>query len=319
MTLQKTAKILDGEILATKIKLDLLQKINPTPPQGAGHQGGFFMKGVGSADNIVSHTALHSRRKATGYSGSNIIEKQKNKPGLAAILVGDDPASFVYVNLKEKACREIGINFHKYLCNQQCYNDISEKELIELIKFLNNDKQVNGIIVQLPLPKKFDTQKIINTISPQKDVDGFHPKNKKIIPPTIASIIKLLESTKQKLENKKTLIIGKSNIFTDGLKKYLLEKLNITNIDNQKSIPKNSKDYDIIIMALGSAKSLKKTMVKENAIVIDVGTNKIKDKIIGDVDSKVAEVAGFISPVPGGVGPLTVACLLENTFILSQK
>lgn len=247
------------------------------------------------------------------------IALSKKHPGLAAILVGDNPASDLYIKLKEKEAHKVGINFHKYLCNQNCYQDISEKELLDMIKFLNNDPTVNGIIVQLPLPQKYHTQKIINAINPRKDVDGFHPKNAYVIPPTVDSIIELLKATGEKLENKKALIIGKSSIFINGLEHHIQRELGIKNFKRSTTIPTSSKNYDIIIIAIGKAKSLKKTMVKDGAIVIDVGINKINKKTIGDADPKVAEIASYFSPVPGGVGPLTVACLLRNTYLLSQK
>lgn len=248
------------------------------------------------------------------------IKTMKQAPSLAAILVGDSPASALYVKLKRKAALEVGIMFHQYLSTADCYPNISEKELIELIKFLNHDPNTNGILLQLPLPKQYHTDKIIKTIDPAKDVDGFHPKNKnsQIIPPTIGAIVELLTATKQNLTDKKTLIIGNSDIFTCELKKYLTSELKIKNITTKKSTPKNSTNFDVIIIALGQAKVLKKTMVKPGAIVIDVGINQQKDMTVGDVDEDVKEVAGFVSPVPGGVGPLTVAKVLENTVKLAQ-
>lgn len=242
----------------------------------------------------------------------------KKRPGLAAVLVGDNMASALYVILKEQAAYRVGIDFHKYLCNSACYDNISEKELLGLIKFLNDDADISGIIVQLPLPDEFDTQKIINAISPQKDVDGFHPKNKSIVPPTVNAILELLKATKEKLENKKTLIIGNSDIFLNGLKKHL-STLGIKKITDSRVIPADAKSFDIIIIALGQAGALKKNMVKPGAIVIDAGISKVGGKTVGDVDPKVAEMAGYLSPVPGGVGPLTVAFLLQNTYLLSQK
>ncbi|MFA5029129.1 MAG: bifunctional 5,10-methylenetetrahydrofolate dehydrogenase/5,10-methenyltetrahydrofolate cyclohydrolase [Patescibacteria group bacterium] len=242
-------------------------------------------------------------------------------PGLAAVLVGDDPASKIYIQLKEKACLEVGLSFHKYLCNQDCYPNISEAELISLIKFLNQDPETNGIIIQLPLPKKFGAEKIIKAISPLKDVDGFHPQNKnsQIIPPTVAAVSELLSNTNEKLSDKSTLIIGKSNVFLQGLKKNLKKNLKIKKIKTSTTLPTDSQNFDIIIIALGQALALKKSMVKPGAIVIDVGINRKNGQIVGDVDPKVIEVAGWVSPVPGGVGPLTVACLLKNTFLLSRK
>lgn len=239
-------------------------------------------------------------------------------PGLAVILIGDDEASKLYIKLKEKAAAEIGIIFNKYLCNSECYQDIDEPELAEMINFLNNDRQVNGIIVQLPLPKDFSQDKIIRLIDPQKDADGFN--GGEVIPPTIAAVMELLKATGENLSSKKTLIIGNSDIFTDGLEKFLRQELAINKCEvSTAGIPDDSADYDIIIIALGQAHALRKNQVKAGAIVIDVGINKQDGKTVGDVDPAVAETAGYLSPVPGGVGPLTVACLLRNTFLLAKK
>lgn len=237
-------------------------------------------------------------------------------PGLAVILVGDDPASQMYVNLKEKASSEIGINFSKYLANSQCYQDIDERELMEMINFLNHDDTISGILLQLPLPQEFEQDKMVKLIASEKDADGFN--NKKITPPTIASIIELLKATAiKKLTDHKTLVIGKADIFIDGLAKHLKNQLGIKTITTAHQIPTDSTDYDIIIIALGQAHALKKSAVKAGAIIIDVGINKKAGQTVGDVDPKVAEIAGYLSPVPGGVGPLTVACLLRNVFELA--
>lgn len=248
------------------------------------------------------------------------IAKLNRQPGLAAILVGDDPASALYLKLKEKAAQKIGLDFYKYLCNRDCYENISEAELIKMIKFLNCDPTINGIIVQLPLPSKYNTAKIIKAIDPQKDVDGFHPQNKTgLIPPTINAIITLLKNTKENLSNKKTLIIGQSDIFLKNLKKYLAQELKIKSVAEKKAIPADAKSYDVIIIALGRAEILKKSMIKKGAIIVDVGINKKNNKTVGDVADNVKTIAGFVSPVPGGVGPLTVAHLLENTHLLSMR
>ncbi len=245
------------------------------------------------------------------------INTSGKRPGLAAILVGDDPASELYIKLKEKKAGEVGIDFHKYLCNQACCQEITEQELEDMVKFLNEDPMIDGIIVQLPLPSQYDTQKIIDAIDPSKDVDGFHPENTSVIPPTVASIIELLKATKEELADKKTLIIGKSSIFLNGLEKFIKQELGIKSVKTDDSIPPDSKNFDIIIIAIGRGQVLKKDMIKDGAIVIDVGINKLHQKTIGDVDPQVAEVASYFSPVPGGVGPLTVACLLKNTYLLS--
>lgn len=239
-----------------------------------------------------------------------------NKPGLAAVLVGDDESSISYIKRKEKACQEVGINFHKYLAP----DNISEKELTELIQFLNNDPDIDGILLQLPLPAGYQTQKIIDLISYDKDVDGFFSSGEtdKVVPPTIAAIIELLKSTDENLSNKKVLIIAKSDIYTAKMDKYL-SALGISDVSRDVKIPDNCADYDIVIIALGQANSLQKEMVKEGAIIIDVGINKLDGQIVGDVDSGVREVAAFVSPVPGGVGPLTVACLLKNVLEINLK
>ena len=248
------------------------------------------------------------------------IIKLPSPPGLAAILVGDDEASKIYLRLKEKAATEIGINFHEYLCGNDCCPNVSEQDLLAMVEFLNNDPATSGIIVQLPLPKKFNTKKIIGAIDPQKDVDGFHPQNKTgIIPPTITAVIELLKTTGENLPGKNTLIIGKSDIFTRGLKKHLMAELKIKKIKETKEITAGTKDSDIIVIAIGEAEALKKNHIKPGAIIIDVGINKVKDKTVGDVDPKAAEIAGWLSPVPGGVGPLTVACLLRNVLALAKK
>jgi methylenetetrahydrofolate dehydrogenase (NADP+)/methenyltetrahydrofolate cyclohydrolase len=239
-------------------------------------------------------------------------------PGLAVILVGDNTPSMMYVNLKEKASEEVGINFSKYLANSQCYQDIDERELTEMIEFLNKDESVNGIVLQLPLPKEFDQNKMVKLITKSKDADGFH--NGKVTPPTIASIIELLKATEtEKFSGLKTLILGKADIFMTGLADHLKKDLDIKKISSAHEIPKDCDTYDIIIIALGSAHLLKKNDVKKGAIVIDVGINKVAGQTVGDVDPEVAKVAGYLSPVPGGVGPLTVACLLRNVFELAKK
>lgn len=238
-------------------------------------------------------------------------------PGLAVILIGDNPASQMYVRLKEKAAEKVGLRFSKYLANSQCYSDIDEYELTELINFLNQDPEINGVLLQLPLPEGFDQNKIIKLIDPRKDADGF--SGGQVVPPTIAAVLELLRATNEKMPGKKTLILGKSDIFTVGLEKYLEKYLKIKEIKIENSIPANSRLYDIIIVALGKAKILKKKDVQAGAIVIDVGINKVGNKTVGDVDPAVAEVAGYLSPVPGGVGPLTVACLLKNVWELSKK
>lgn len=250
------------------------------------------------------------------------------KPGLGVILVGNDPASHLYVSLKEKACQEVGIKFKKFLFPAK----INTQKVIKQIESLNRSKSINGIIVQLPLPSQLPTNKIINSINPLKDVDGFHPENikkimqgKKTIEPVLAKAIWQLIKTA--LKNKKTQglkcsLIGKSDVFTSPLQKILenkglqTDRLNFKNFSN-----KNLKKYDIVIVAVGKPNFLKGSMFKKDAIIIDVGINKLKNnRIVGDVDfASTFSVKGWITPVPGGVGPLTVAMLLENTYLLFKQ
>ncbi len=247
-------------------------------------------------------------------------------PNLAVILVGSDPASELYVALKKEAAKKVGIEFSEYLMPE----NTSQDRVLEAINFLNKDEDIDAILVQLPLPKHLDADVVIQKISPEKDVDGFHTENIKkllnnsadFIPGLPLGIIKLLESTKENLSNKKAVIIAKSEIFYQPLKKLL----NDLKIETEIVDPKNkdikiiTKAADILISAAGIAFFITADMVKEKAIIIDVGTNKVKDYTVGDVDySNVFTKASHITPVPGGVGPMTVAMLLYNTLKLYKK
>jgi len=253
------------------------------------------------------------------------IKKTGFHPGLAVILVGDDPASKNYIRIKEKACHEVGIYFHKYIFPADC----PEKQILETINFLNQDKDIHGIIIQLPLPKKFNTNKIIKVVIPEKDVDGFHPLNltklasgkPRIIPPTAQAVLALLELTKENLNNKKIIILAKSEIFAKPIK-YILEQRGLKVkliLFKEKKWSKKIIKADVLIVALGQPNLIKKEMIGQNTIIIDVGTNYIKDKLFGDVDFEdVKNKASWITPVPGGVGPLTVAFLLKNLIQLAK-
>jgi methylenetetrahydrofolate dehydrogenase (NADP+)/methenyltetrahydrofolate cyclohydrolase len=245
------------------------------------------------------------------------IQETKENPGLAVVLVGDDAPSHMYVSLKEQACDEVGISFHKYLI---ATDDVEGDKVLDTIKFLNLDDSIDGILIQLPLPKNLDTQKIINAIDPKKDVDGFFSTGEKdqVVPPTISAIIELLDSIGEDLSFKKTLVVAKSDIYTDKLEKYL-NNYGIADVLMSNTIPDSSTDYDIIIIALGSAEALTKDMIKEGSIIIDVGINKVDGAVVGDAHQNISEKAAYVSPVPGGVGPLTVVGLLENTYELFKK
>lgn len=260
---------------------------------------------------------------------NDIYRQIKNKglaPELAVILVGDDPASRLYVSLKKKAAQEVGIEFHEYLFNANTPQD----KILECIDFLNKDKNIDAILVQLPLPKALDTDKIIQKINPAKDVDGFHPANIKkllagqtdFVPGLPLGIIKLLESTGENLAQKSALIIAKSKIFYEPLAKLLKDKNIIATIASPKDPDLKTKTLkaDILITAIGQPFFVTADMIKKDAIVIDVGTNKVGDYTVGDVDYTAAfEVTSHITPVPGGVGPMTVAMLLYNTLKLAEK
>ena len=256
------------------------------------------------------------------------IQKLKIKPGLAVILIGNNPSSKLYVKLKEQTAKQIKINFYKF-----CFSEkTKESEILKTIAKLNQDKNVNGIITQLPLPKKFNTDKIIQSINQKKDVDGFHKqnikkllkKNSAITSPLILAIISLLKSTKQNLSDKPTIIISKNKIFVNPLKiilrkeKIACEKIEWVKEINKKTIQKIML-AEIVIIGVGQAKILKKEMIKKGAIIIDIGINKKNNKVVGDADFKnLKSKASFITPVPKGVGPMTVAMLMKNILKLSR-
>ena len=244
----------------------------------------------------------------------------KSVPGLTVILIGEDPASKIYVKNKEKFSKEIGINSEviKYPEN------IEEKEVLSKITELNKNKKVSGILVQLPLPKHINKQKVIETILPEKDVDGFHPINvgnlssgyDSKIPCTPLGCFILLKEVEKNLSGKHAVVIGRSNLNGKPMAQLLLKENCTVTITHSKTkdLKSQCNKADIIIAAVGKPKFVKGDWVKKNAIVIDVGINKTSDGIVGDIDfNEVSKVARAITPVPGGVGPMTIACLLRNT------
>lgn len=249
---------------------------------------------------------------------TNLV-RLENKPGLAIILVGDDFGSRIYVGLKEKAAKKVGIDIKKYLLPQ----DTPEENILKIIRDLNKDNNIHGILVQFPLPETLDENRIIQEIDPIKDVDGFHPKNIEsllagqdcITPGLAEGIIKLIDSTKEDLQNKKAAIVANSDIFSRPLE-FLLKQKNlkvlITN-PNDNDFRQALKGADIIIVAIGKPNFIKGNMIKGDSLIIDVGYNRVGNKAVGDVDfDSVKNIAGWITPVPGGVGPMTVAMLLNN-------
>ncbi|KKQ45807.1 MAG: Bifunctional protein FolD [Candidatus Moranbacteria bacterium GW2011_GWC2_37_8] len=251
------------------------------------------------------------------------ISKETVKPGLAVILVGDDKASHIYVNLKEKKAQEIGMNFFRF----DLLKNVTQGEIIERIEMLNNDRMVNGIIVQLPLPEGFDTEKIITSIDPKKDADGFHLENTKkflfgkgdIWPVFPRAIVSLLESSKEDIVGKKAIVVANSqefgSIMVAALNQKGLEAEYVISNDISSNLGK-IEGADVVVSAVGSPGLLKGQMFKSGSIVIDGGIEKVGEQVFGDVDFGSTEgLSGFITPVPGGVGPLTIACLLENTYL----
>lgn len=253
---------------------------------------------------------------------NQLKEKYGKQAGLAVVIVGNNPASQVYVRNKMKACENVGF----YSENIELDENISEEKLLQEIDKLNKNDRINGILVQLPLPSHINELKIIDSISPEKDVDGFHVANigKMVIGDetgfiscTPYGIMQLLEEYKIEIAGKDTVIIGRSNIVGKPMALMLIQKGATVQVCNSrtKDLRKKLNDADIIIVAAGVPKLLKKEDVKEGAVVIDVGINRVDGKICGDVDyEEVAERASYITPVPGGVGPMTIASLIKNTF-----
>ena len=249
------------------------------------------------------------------------IKNMKEKPGLALVMVGNNPASEIYVNFKEKDAKEAGFYCERYNLDKE----ISEIDLLNLLNDLNQKINIHGILVQLPLPKQIDEKLITNSILPHKDVDGFTPlslgnlmtENTMMAPATARAVVYLIESTGIKIEGKNAVVVGRSSIVGKPTAMMLLEKnATVTMCHSKtKNLAEHSKMADILVVAAGKPQFIKKHMVKEGAVVIDVGINRIGSKLTGDVDfENVKDVAGFITPVPGGVGPMTRAMLMQNTL-----
>jgi methylenetetrahydrofolate dehydrogenase (NADP+)/methenyltetrahydrofolate cyclohydrolase len=242
------------------------------------------------------------------------------RPGLAVVLAGEDPASKVYVRNKVRACEQTGVASQLF----EYPSSVSETELLGRIEALNEDPAVHGILVQLPLPAQMDALRVLDSVSPAKDVDGFHDVNlgalvagkPGIVPCTPAGVMRLLEHAGVPLAGRRAVVIGRSNIVGKPLALLLLRKDATVTICHSKSrnLPEITKEADILVAAIGRAKLVGAAMVKPGACVVDVGVNRLADgTLAGDVDFEpVSEIAGWITPVPGGVGPMTIAMLLEN-------
>ena len=247
--------------------------------------------------------------------------------GLAVVIVGNNPASRVYVNNKKKACEAVGFQSFEYALDE----GTTQEELLELVEVLNENPQVNGILVQLPLPKQIDEKAIINAFSPDKDVDAFHPSNVgrimigsyAFLPCTPAGVMELIASTGVSVSGKNCVVIGRSNIVGKPMAMLLLHQNGTVTICHSRT--QNLKEIcaqaDILVAAVGKANFVTADMVKEGAVVIDVGMNRLDNgKLCGDVDFAAVEPkAGYITPVPGGVGPMTIAMLMRNTLTAAKQ
>ncbi|EAC2130320.1 Bifunctional protein FolD protein [Listeria monocytogenes] len=255
------------------------------------------------------------------------LVKEGKQPGLAVVLVGDNQASRTYVRNKQKRTEEAGMKSVLI----ELPENVTEEKLLSVVEELNEDKTIHGILVQLPLPEHISEEKVIDTISFDKDVDGFHPVNvgnlfigkDSFVPCTPAGIIELIKSTGTQIEGKRAVVIGRSNIVGKPVAQLLLnENATVTIAHSRtKDLPQVAKEADILVVATGLAKFVKKDYIKPGAIVIDVGMDRDENnKLCGDVDfDDVVQEAGFITPVPGGVGPMTITMLLANTLKASKR
>ena len=270
------AIILDGKTLAKKVRLDLKEEV-------------------------------------TKLKANNIF------PKLAVIMVGNDPSSKIYVRNKSKACNEIGIDYEEYLVDE----NIPMEDLLDLINNLNNDESIHGILLQSPIPKHLDINEAFKSISPKKDVDGFNPVNvgklclgqETFVSCTPFGIMRLLKEYNIEVEGKNAVVIGRSNIVGKPMVQCLLNKNATVTVchSKTKNLPEFTRNADILICAIGKPKFVNKDMVKEGAVVIDVGINRDENGLCGDVDfENVKEKVAYITPVPGGVGPMTIAMLMNN-------
>ena len=276
--------------------------------------------------NIIDGKAVALNVKNKVKLECESLKEKGITPGLAVIIVGDDPASQVYVRNKEKACEECGFHSVKYALDA----NTTQQELNALIDELNNDDSINGILCQLPLPSHLDDKEVINRIDPIKDVDAFHPVNVgaimigdyNFLPCTPAGVMELIHSTGVELEGKKAVVMGRSNIVGKPMAMLLLHENATVEITHSKTenLSEITSEADILVAAVGKAKFVKADMVKQGAVVIDVGMDRDENgKLCGDVDfDDVKEKCSYITPVPGGVGPMTIAMLMKNTLTAAK-
>jgi len=271
---------------------------------------------------IISGTALAAKIRAEIKAETDALKQQGTVPGLAVILVGEDPASKVYVRNKTKACEEIGFYHEQYNLPET----VSQTEILELVETLNESPRIHGILIQAPLPKGLDFKYIIDHISPNKDVDAFHPYNVgkimigdfEFLPCTPAGVMELIHEAGVSVEGKNCVVVGRSNIVGKPQAMLLLKENGTVTVCHSRTpdLASVTKNADILVSAVGKAGIITGDMIKPGATVIDVGMNRNADgKLVGDVDFGSAEpVAGFITPVPGGVGPMTITMLMKNTL-----
>lgn len=276
--------------------------------------------------NLIDGKKISADVKAKVAEEVAALKEKGITVGLAVVIVGNDPASRVYVNSKKKACVLCGIESYEYALPEET----TEEELLALVAELNADKKVNGILVQLPLPKQIDENKVIAAISPEKDVDAFHAVNVgkimigdfDFLPCTPAGCMDLIDSTGVEISGKNCVVIGRSNIVGKPMAMLLLHRSGTVTIchSRTKDLADITRRADILVVAVGKANFVTADMVKEGAVVIDVGMNRLPDgKLCGDVDfAAVSEKASFITPVPGGVGPMTIATLMRNTVTAAK-
>lgn len=271
---------------------------------------------------IISGTALSAKIRNQLKEETAILKQQGIVPGLAVVLVGEDPASKVYVRNKTKACEEIGFYHEQY----DLPASISEQELLDLVETLNASERIHGILIQAPLPKGLDFKNIINHISPNKDVDAFHPYNVgkimigdfDFLPCTPAGVMELIHEAGVSVEGKNCVVIGRSNIVGKPQSMLLLKENGTVTVCHSKTpnLAEFTRNADILVSAVGKAGLVTGDMIKPGAVVLDVGMNRnAEGKLVGDVDFESAQaVAGYITPVPGGVGPMTITMLMKNTL-----
>ena len=275
---------------------------------------------------IIDGKAISAAVKEAVKSEVAQLKEKAITTGLAVIIVGKDPASKVYVANKKKACEALGMISREYALPE----NTTEDELISLIEKLNSDKEINGILCQLPLPKHINEKKVIDSIIPEKDVDAFHPQNVgkimigdyDFVPCTPAGIMEMLKYENIDVSGKRCVVIGRSNIVGKPMAMLLLHKNGTVTVCHSKTenLKEICREADILVAAVGRANFVTADMVKEGAVVIDVGMNRVNGKLCGDVDfDSVKDKTSAITPVPGGVGPMTIAMLMKNTLTAAKK